>query len=247
MNTTIILLILAYFILCVGIGNFGNSKGWSFAVGFFVSLLLSPILGIIVIAMIHKKDPATKGNTYIVISDKIKTIMIRSLAIITISYGILIDIVIPSQKSDPIVVLKKHEINQPKIAVGRGVIEILSLFSHYSISGKGLFNSSGYVSQGFYRTVHIDDTLKVYFCPLSMKWKYVELIKSGVVVLSEIPNEVPSTLVFSIFFLIPIIAFKSTSWWWDKPLVWIVIWMSICLGIFSWVELLFHITSPIAF
>jgi hypothetical protein len=34
-------------------------------------------------------------------------------------------------------------------------------------------------------------------------------------------------LVFSIFFLIPIIAFKSTSWWWDKPLVWIVIWMSI--------------------
>jgi len=88
MNITIILSIVAYFLLCVAIGKWCDAKGRSFGVGFFVSLFLSPVIGTIIV-LFFKNGDEIKEKSYLHITDNDKLIITRVLSIVSISYGVV--------------------------------------------------------------------------------------------------------------------------------------------------------------
>ena len=251
MNITIVLLIVAYFLLCVGIGKWGDAKGRGFGVGFFASLVFSPVIGFILIAIIPRKKAETKGDSHIVVTDRTKLKLIRALSIVTISYAMLIwiDILIPPLKSDFIVVIQKNEneIHWNRSGRGRRIVNLFFLFDSYSISGQGRFISSGSVRSEYFNAIHLKDTIKVSYSPLFMKWKSIELTKNGVVILSGFTNDVFSSMIFSIIFLIPLFTFKSPEHWWDDSIAWIGFWISSCFAIVFWfnyfLNIMRHLTS----
>ena len=51
------------FLLCFLVGKYSVSKGRSFALGFFISLLLSPIVGVVVIALLKGREISSSSAT----------------------------------------------------------------------------------------------------------------------------------------------------------------------------------------
>ncbi len=247
MNITTILLIVGYFIICVGIGKWGDAKRRGFGVGFFASLFFSPVIGFILIAIIPRKKPDAKGNFPVTITDQTKLTLTRILSARTISYAILIwiDIVLPSQKSESIIVTerKENDIHWNRGSRGKGIVNLFFLFDSYSISGQGQLASSGNVRPSYYDAIHLQDTLAVFYSPLFKKWKYVELYRNGTAVFSGFANDVFSSMMFSIIFLIPIFTFKSSQYWWDEPIAWIGFWISSCFAIVLWFSFFLNIPT----
>jgi uncharacterized membrane protein len=62
-NVEILFAVAVLFLLCFLVGKYSASKGRSFALGFFISLLLSPIVGVIVIAVLKSSEVASSSAT----------------------------------------------------------------------------------------------------------------------------------------------------------------------------------------
>ena len=59
--TSISIAFIAYFVLALLVGGWGQRKGYSLGVGFLISVLLSFVIGAIVVFMLRDKETGRRG------------------------------------------------------------------------------------------------------------------------------------------------------------------------------------------
>jgi hypothetical protein len=63
MNVVFILFFIGYLLACISIGGWSQGKGRGFAAGFFVSLFFSPVVGLVVVAILSENKSTSEERS----------------------------------------------------------------------------------------------------------------------------------------------------------------------------------------